>query len=94
MRRSFPQPRGRRSAGVNVVYDLLRCIETGDPPLCSGEDAREALEIAIATRESHRRGRVRVDLPLPDRQLQIVSYEDMRFNIPRGILRKRGVAGA
>jgi hypothetical protein len=33
-----------------------------------GEDGRQALEIAIALRESHRRGGVKVNLPLEDRK--------------------------
>jgi len=60
-----------RSGGVNVIYDLLHCIDTGATPKCSGEDAREVLEIAIAARESHRHGNVRVNLPLADRSLGV-----------------------
>ena len=48
-RRFFPPEREVRAGAVNVIHDLIHCIETGDTPKCSGEDAREALEIAIAT---------------------------------------------
>ncbi len=93
-RRFFPPPRRRRSAGVNVVYDLMHCIETGDAPKSGGEDAREALEIAIAIRESHRRGNVRIDLPLEDRSLRIISGEVVRSELPRAILRQREAEAA
>ena len=88
-RRFFPPRRQRRSGGVNAVYDLLHCIETGDPPKCSGEDAREALEIAIAIRESQRLGNVPVQLPVEDRSLRIISDEVVRSELPRAILRQQ-----
>jgi predicted dehydrogenase len=78
-----------RPAGVNVLYDLMNCIETGQDSRCTGEDAREALEIAIAVRESHRQGGGRVDLPLEDRSLGIVSREVLVSELPRAILRRR-----
>ncbi len=89
VRRHFPPPVRRHSGGVNVVYDLIHCIESGNDPRCSGEDAREALEIAIAIRESERRGNQPVDLPLPDRSAQIISGEVVRSELPRAILRQR-----
>ncbi len=88
-RRFFPPPRRRRSGGVNVIYNLFDCIETGDAPHCSGEDAREALEIAIAIRESERRRNRPVKLPLQDRGLRIISNEVVRSELPRAILRQR-----
>ncbi len=78
-----------RPAGVNVLYDLMNCIETGEDSRCTGEDAREALEIALAVRESHRMGGGRVDLPLEDRSLGIVSREVLVSELPRAILRRR-----
>ena len=78
-----------RAAGVNVLYDLMNSIETGDDSRCTGEDAREALEIAIGVRESHRKGGGRVDLPLEDRSLGIVSREVLVSELPRAILRRR-----
>ena len=47
-----------------------------------GEDGRQALEIAIALRESHRRGGVKVNLPLEDRKLQIMASESLYDNVP------------
>ena len=89
VRSHFPPPVRRRSGGVNAVYDLIHCIESGDDPRCSGEDAREALEIAIAIRESERHGNQPVDLPLADRSARIVSGEVVRSELPRAILRQR-----
>lgn len=54
------------------LHSLLGCIEHGGEPLCSGADMRWALEIAIALRESHRRGHGAMGLPLADRSLQII----------------------
>ena len=83
-----------RPAGVNVLYDLMNCIETGEDSRCSGEDAREALEIAIGVRQSHRKGGGRVDLPLEDRSLGIVSREVLVSELPRAILRRREAEAA
>ena len=83
-----------RPAGVNVLYDLMSCIETGEDSRCSGEDALEALEIALAVRESHRNGGGRVDLPLQDRSLGIVSREVLVSELPRAILRQREAEAA
>ena len=92
-RRFFPPARTQRSMGIGVVHDLMHCIETGDETRCGGEDAREALEIAIATRESHRRGNLRVDLPLEDRSLQIISSEALS-DVPRAVERRRAAEQA
>ena len=50
---------------------LAKNLDDGTEPLCPGEFGREALEIGIALRESHRRGGVRVELPLGDRSLEL-----------------------
>lgn len=93
-RRFFPPERQVRAGAVNVIYDLIHCIETGDTPKCSGEDAREALEIAIATRQSHRLGNVRVNLPVEDRRERIISAEVINSGgLPRAIQRQREARG-
>src|SRR3712207_1793702 len=74
---NFPLPWFGESPNVRTLRDLLVCIETGKQPNCSGEEGRHVLEIAIAMRESHRRGGQRVDLPLADRSLRIVSQETL-----------------
>ena len=67
----FPRPQRIWSAGVGQVKDAIACIESGKTPNCSGDMGRHLLEIAIAIRESHRLGNVRVDLPLADRSLAL-----------------------
>ncbi len=94
VRHFFRPSHSPRPAGVNVLYDLMNCIETGEDSRCTGEDAREALEIALAVRESHRKGGGRVDLPLEDRSLGIVSREVLVSELPRAILRRQEAEAA
>lgn len=72
-RQQFPLPPRTVSFGLRSVQDICACIETGDKPLCDGEDGRAALEIALALRASHRRGNVRVDLPFTDLEAALRS---------------------
>jgi predicted dehydrogenase len=92
-KRFVPRPQRIKAPGVNAVYDLMDCIETGKKPECSGTDALQALEAAIALRESHRAGGCRVSLPLADRSLLIRSMEVLRGDIPAAI-RKRQESAA
>ena len=85
VRHIFPRPQRIWSAGVGQVKDAINCIETGKTPNCSGDMGRHLLELAIAIRESHRRGNVRVDLPLADRSLYIRSAETLSGDTPRAI---------
>jgi predicted dehydrogenase len=85
VRHVFPRPQRMWSAGVGQVKDAITCIETDKTPNCSGDMGRHLLEIAIAVRESHRRGNVRVDLPLADRSLYIRSAETLRGETPRAL---------
>ena len=78
----YPWPVRMQGMGLTIVADLVNAIETGQPPRCSGRDGRDALEVAIAMRESHRRGGVRVDLPIEDRGLLIRSLEAIRGDLP------------
>ncbi len=84
----FPRPARPRGAGLDIVDDIVNSIETDTPPTCSGDDGRAALEVAIAMRESHRRGGVRVDLPLADRSLMIRSVETKDDDVPVRIRRE------
>ena len=61
-----------RTRMTDSVEAFLEAVDNGIPVKCSGADMRKALEVAIAIRESHRRGVVRVDLPLEDRTLKII----------------------
>ena len=90
----FPLPTSNENANVRCVRDLIACIETGKEPNCSGEDGRHALEIALALRESHRRGGMRVDLPLADRSLHIRSLETLHGDDPAIVRRARAEAAA
>jgi len=83
----FPMPYFGESPNARTVRDLLVCIETGKQPNCSGEDGRHALEVAIGMRESHRRGGTRVDLPLEDRSLRILSQETLAGDEPAAVRR-------
>ncbi len=88
IRQMFPRPRAKESANLLALSDMIACLETGKKPKCDGRDGRHVLEIAIALRESHRRGGVRVDLPLADRSLRINSQETLWGDEP-AIIRKR-----
>jgi predicted dehydrogenase len=50
-----------------MVYKLIEAIETESVPVSSGEDGLAALELIMATYESHRQGHP-VSLPLAIRQ--------------------------
>jgi predicted dehydrogenase len=82
IRRLFPHPQRIQSPGVRAILDLVKCLDTGKLPNCRGEDGRAALETAIALRESHRRGGVRIDLPLANRELRILSAETLGGDVP------------
>ena len=92
-RRVFPPPLRQRSPGVNAVYDLIDCIESGDAPKCSGDDALAALELAMATRSSHELGGRRVELPLADRSRRIIPHEVLLGDTPRAIARRKEQGG-
>ncbi len=83
----FPMPTHIPGTGVAIVADLVNAIETGQPPKSSGADGLAALEIAMALRESHRRGGVKVELPLADRTLQMLSIEIRGDEVPARIRR-------
>lgn len=71
VQRMFPAPWRPRSSMVDAIEGVCRSIELGLETVAPGEYGLEALEIAIALRESHRRGCVRIDLPLEDRSLSL-----------------------
>lgn len=86
---NFPHPHPVLTANARTVQDLLVGLATGKAPNCSGDDALHALEIAIALRESHRRGGTRVELPLADRTLRINAAETLHGDEPAIIRRQR-----
>jgi predicted dehydrogenase len=89
----FPRPQWLASPGVMAVRDFIAVIETGKPPNATGQDGVAHLEAILALRESHRRGGVRVDLPLADRSLRILSSE-LKFDVPRAVAHRMGIPGA
>ena len=70
---AFPEPQvlGQWSI-LYGVEDVIRCHEQGGEPRVSGRRVRDAMEIEIGLRESHRAGNTRVALPLADRSLGMV----------------------
>ncbi len=73
VRRQFPNPKRPRSSQQAAIEGIVDNLNNGTESLCPGEFGREALEIAIALRESHRRGGEKVQLPLEDRSLTIIA---------------------
>lgn len=63
----------RQKGGIVAIVDA---IEKGIEPRCSGDNLRKVLEIAIALRESARRGHAPVKLPLEDRGLALYPMKD------------------
>ena len=53
------------------IEGIVTNLDENTEPLCPGEYGREALEIAIGLRESHRQGGEKIALPLADRTLKI-----------------------
>lgn len=73
VREAFPRPQRLLSPTAGAVADMIECVETGKEPDCSGADGYAALEIALAMRESYRRGCARVDLPFGDRETRLIT---------------------
>ena len=73
VRRQFPNPKRPRSSQQAAIEGIAKNLDEGTEPLCPGEYGREALEIAIGLRESHRRGGEKINLPLEDRSLTMLA---------------------
>ena len=86
-RLAFPQPARPQGQGITLISDLIDALENNRPPRCSGDDGRAALEVAIALRESHRKGGTRIFLPIEDRTLQILSSETRGDDVPARVRR-------
>ena len=86
----FPWPARMQGMGLTILEDLASAVEAGHPPRCSGADGLAALEVAVALRESHRRGGARVNLPVEDRSLAIRSAETLQGEQPARIRRQKG----
>lgn len=88
VRYPIPWPARMQGTGLTIIEDVVSAIETGRPPKCSGDDGLAALETAIALRESHRRGGVKVHLPLKDRSLLVHSTETLHGDTPVRVRRQ------
>jgi predicted dehydrogenase len=64
---------GMHAANQAIVRALLAAVESGGQPLASGDDARAALEMALAVYASHRQG-ARSALPLADREHPLLAW--------------------
>ena len=73
VREAFPRPQRLPSPTSQAVADMIQCLETDKEPDCNGEDGYATLEIAIAMRESYRRGCARIDLPFGDKEAQLIT---------------------
>lgn len=73
----WERPGNRQRATVQSMIDALdRDIE----PRGNGDNGRKVLEMAIAIRESHRRGHAPVKLPLADRSLRLIPHPSRMYN--------------
>ncbi len=70
-------PGDRNVASVQSIVDAL---ELNIEPRSSGDNGRKVLEMAIAIRESHRRGHAPVKLPLADRGLRLFARKSRMEN--------------
>ena len=61
----------RQSATLNLVLDLVRSLDTGDPPAGGVETARHGVEIMVAILESHLQGGRRIVMPLEKSDLRL-----------------------
>ena len=59
---------------THALERLMRAVDTGEEARCSGHDYRQALEIAIAIKQSAARDSQRVTLPLADRSLRLFPH--------------------
>jgi predicted dehydrogenase len=84
-----PLPAQVEGMGLVIIRDLIESVESDRQPRASIHDGRQALEIAIALRESHRRGGVKVHLPLEDRTLKILSAEIKADDAPARVRRQQ-----
>ena len=67
---TFP-PFTRGSSTANLIMDLVRALDTGQPPRGGVRSARANLQLIFACIESHRRGGARMALPLAGSDLHL-----------------------
>lgn len=57
-----------------AIKDIVECIENNKQPICTGEDGKAALEIALAFHKSEQL-KDKVKLPLKDKNLKVIPRE-------------------
>lgn len=62
---NFPFPRHQLTGIPACIADLIRTIENGGEVQSTAQEAKKVVEILVGFLQSHTRGNVRVDLPLP-----------------------------
>ena len=67
----YPPPEITMSSTVYCLEDLVGALEEGRPPLGNVEVTHASTEACLAVAESHLLGGVKVELPLPQRDLYI-----------------------
>jgi hypothetical protein len=60
---------------VNAINDVINAIENKSKTLCTGEDGKAALEIALAFHESQLNNNSIVKLPLKNKTLRVIPRE-------------------
>lgn len=73
----WENPGNRQRATAQSMIDAL---DHDTEPRGNGENGRKVLEMAIAIRESHRRGHAPVKLPLEDRSLRLFPHPSRMYN--------------
>lgn len=68
--KEFPRPKVQKNSIVYAIEHLIDCMENDARPICSGEDGKAALEIALAIHESNKSGS-EVRLPLKNKTLTV-----------------------
>jgi len=70
----FPLPPQDQSPVLNIVEDIIHCLDEGGKPLHDEAHSARAMELCIALHASHNAGGVRVDFPLKDRELSVDTW--------------------
>ena len=63
-----------------TVQSMIDALDHDMEPRGNGDNGRKVLEMAIAIRESHRRGHAPVNLPLEDRSLRLFPHPSRMYN--------------
>lgn len=64
-----------RAPILNAVKNIINSLENGEKILCTGEDGKASLEIALAFHESFKRGEKEIFLPLKNKKLKIIPRQ-------------------